>query len=114
MVNPICSKCGGKTLIGFLQDISQNATIQCQWIEGHPEPYRFLGMNTGALTVRDRRRLAVNTYRCEECGYLESYAPNPDAPENTLLRPAQGDGEADSDILVRPHEQTVDEGKAEG
>jgi hypothetical protein len=41
-----------------------------EWIEGAPEKGWF-----GAVKVRHKRQLQVQTQRCTRCGYLESYAP---------------------------------------
>jgi lipopolysaccharide biosynthesis regulator YciM len=40
-----------------------------EWIEGEPEHALFQ-----MLKLKGRRRLPATTYRCERCGYLESYA----------------------------------------
>ena len=40
-----------------------------KWIEGAPE----FSMWTG-LKLRGRQQIEVATYRCRNCGYLESYA----------------------------------------
>jgi hypothetical protein len=40
-----------------------------EWIEGAPEKGWF-----GNVKVRGKRQLAVETHRCNRCGYLESYA----------------------------------------
>lgn len=104
-----CSRCGGMMQTGFIRDTSQNATVQSYWVEGEPQNTRFLGMDMGTLSLKNRTQLAVVTYRCTVCGYLESYAPDPAAPENTLLRAAQGSTETDSDVLVRPSEQEREE-----
>jgi len=41
-----------------------------EWIEGAPEKGWF-----GAVKLRRRKRMEVQTYRCGRCGFLESYAP---------------------------------------
>jgi hypothetical protein len=47
-----------------------------QWVAGAPEKSFWMG-----LTTKDRAVLPVTTFRCERCGYLESYAnPAPEAP----------------------------------
>jgi hypothetical protein len=48
---------------GNLKDVTE-------WIEGVPEKGWF-----GHVKVKHKRQLAVETWRCGRCGYLESYAP---------------------------------------
>ena len=40
-----------------------------KWVEGAPEASLWTGLKTG-----DRRVLPVTSYRCAECGRLESFA----------------------------------------
>jgi hypothetical protein len=40
-----------------------------EWLEGEPETSIWTGLKT-----RDRDRFVARTYRCQGCGYLESYA----------------------------------------
>ena len=48
--------------------------LQARWVEGEPTPRRFFfnGVNLG-----DREPVPVSTFRCEACGYLESFALPP-------------------------------------
>jgi hypothetical protein len=39
------------------------------WMEGNPEKSFWTGLKTTG-----RQRYSVMTYRCERCGFLESYA----------------------------------------
>jgi hypothetical protein len=41
-----------------------------EWAEGTPERSFWTGLKLGG-----RERHAVVTFRCPECGFLESYAP---------------------------------------
>jgi hypothetical protein len=67
-----CPKCsGGRMTQGFVLDLGDgNAKKVANWIEGPVEKGWF-----GVAKTRDRRRLEIESYRCERCGYLESYAP---------------------------------------
>jgi hypothetical protein len=65
-------------------DNSQAGNARTIWVAGLPEHSIWTG-----LKLKGRTQLQTLTYRCTRCGYLESYAPSPDAPENILLRPAQ-------------------------
>ncbi|MBI3927192.1 MAG: hypothetical protein HY319_16770 [Armatimonadetes bacterium] len=59
---------------GFLGDNSRSGVLQSRWYPGTAEPEKFLGMELSNLTVDPRQALAVTTFRCTQCGFLESYA----------------------------------------
>jgi uncharacterized Fe-S cluster-containing MiaB family protein len=55
---------------GFVLDHGDaNAASQQKWVEGAPERSFWLGLRT-----KGRDKFRVRTYRCDKCGYLESYA----------------------------------------
>jgi hypothetical protein len=55
---------------GFVLDRGHgNATAVQKWVEGEPERSFWTGLKT-----RGREMLVVSTWRCDRCGYLESYA----------------------------------------
>lgn len=59
--------------IGFQLDHGHaNARMVADWVEGKPERSFWQGLKT-----KDRQVLDIEVYRCERCGYLESYARNP-------------------------------------
>jgi predicted nucleic-acid-binding Zn-ribbon protein len=65
-----CGKCGGRMAEGFTPEYTHHSSTKIEeWFEGAPERGWF------GLKLRGKRRMAVETYRCERCGYLESYAP---------------------------------------
>ena len=65
-----CPRCNGKMEIGLIMDRGHgNALAEQQWIEGEPSRSFWFGLET-----RGKERMKVTTYRCETCGYLESYA----------------------------------------
>lgn len=69
-LSPTCSKCGTKMEEGFiLEKGSCDHPSTNEWIEGKQERSFWFGLK---LTNREHRN--VKTFRCEECGYLESYA----------------------------------------
>ena len=70
-----CPKCGGPMEEGFLRDSTYGANLQAKWVEG-PVQRSFW---TGVVT-KGREEYPVISYRCEGCGFLESYA-RPEAPE---------------------------------
>lgn len=65
-----CLRCRGRMLLGAVLDKGDHSVLaQQEWMEGAIEKGRWTGIRT-----KDRERYIVNTYRCERCGYLESYA----------------------------------------
>ena len=65
-----CARCGGKMEEGFVLDRgSYNFPNEQQWVEGEPERSFWTGLN-----MDGRRLFKVSTYRCEQCGRLDSYA----------------------------------------
>jgi acetone carboxylase gamma subunit len=55
---------------GFILDLGHgNMRLVPTWVQGEPERSIWMGLKLG-----DRRNLEVRTYRCPECGLLESYA----------------------------------------
>ena len=65
----VCPKCNGPMTEGFIFDQTQGAVFVNSWVEGHPEQSFLHGIKIGG-----KRRFNVATYRCEQCGYLESRA----------------------------------------
>jgi len=59
-----CPKCGSKMQEGFLVEHRQ----PLRWIAGKPKKSLVFG------TKADGEHRQIETYRCVECGYLESYA----------------------------------------
>jgi len=58
---------------GFVLDLGDhNSSNQQKWIEGEPAKSFWFGLKTS-----DRDKYAITTYRCDRCGYLESYARTP-------------------------------------
>ena len=66
---PRCPKCGTPMDAGFVLDQATGAFAQISWIEGAPELSFW-----ERFKFREHRLLPVTTYRCQRCGYLESYA----------------------------------------
>jgi hypothetical protein len=65
-----CPKCGAMMKLGYIPDTGQgNFKVVPSWVAGEPEPSFWAGLKTG-----NRPNLAICTFRCSGCGYLESYA----------------------------------------
>jgi len=56
---------------GFVLDNTYGTRLQSEWVEGAPERSRWAG-----IKLRGKEQLAIVTFRCARCGYLESYAPS--------------------------------------
>ena len=54
---------------GFLADFAQSAVIVETWVQGPPQKSSWTGVK-----VSPPNELPVATFRCESCGFLESYA----------------------------------------
>jgi predicted nucleic-acid-binding Zn-ribbon protein len=67
-----CPKCAGSMTKGFVADYnygeSQNTVIQSVWVEGE-----FKSNWLGAK-IKDNKKFLMTTFRCINCGFLESYA----------------------------------------
>ena len=73
-LKPVCPMCHGSMEAGYLLDRGDyNVLFQSEWAAGEPQRSR---MSSGLKTKRVRR-YAVSTFRCEECGFLASYATTP-------------------------------------
>ena len=64
-----CAKCGGAMTAGYILDDAYHGKKVANWVEGEPERSMWTGLKTG-----DRMVIPVTTWRCDRCGYLESYA----------------------------------------
>lgn len=65
-----CLRCRGPMERGFVIDRGHvNAPDLQKWIEGTPERSFWTGIRT-----KGRESHPVQTFRCERCGWLESYA----------------------------------------
>ncbi len=64
-----CPKCRGSMKEGFILDNAYGSLQVSAWIEGAPQKSRWFGVK-----LRGRRSIRVASFRCDRCGYLESYA----------------------------------------
>ena len=68
-----CPRCRSNMFEGFILDRGDHNSKNLQkWIEGQPQKSFWLGIHT-----KGRDAFAVSTWRCDRCGYLESYASTP-------------------------------------
>ncbi len=67
---PKCSKCQTEMETGYIMDRGHhNTRSQSTWVEGEPEPSFWTGTK-----IAGKEQFQVHTFRCPNCGYLESYA----------------------------------------
>ncbi len=64
-----CPKCEGGMSEGFIIDEAHGAYRVPRWQPGKPVKSFWLG-----IKQRKADQLTVATWRCDRCGYLESYA----------------------------------------
>jgi hypothetical protein len=65
-----CPHCKRRMEQGYmLEKGDSNAPAVTHWVQGAPEKSFWMG-----LKLQGRPVIPVMTYRCEKCGYLESYA----------------------------------------
>jgi hypothetical protein len=71
-MNPVtlrCPKCQGEMVQGFIADITHGGRLVSQWSEGPPQKSFWNGVKWPK-----EKRIPIGTFRCESCGFLESYA----------------------------------------
>lgn len=66
-----CPKCNSSMIQGFIADRTDNARYVSSWVEGAPRKSFWLGVKLGRSP-----RIEIQTWRCQRCGFLESYAPD--------------------------------------
>ena len=64
-----CPRCRGTMDRGFVLDGDYSLPETQKWVGGEPKRTFWAG-----ATLKNRRVIAVNAFRCADCGYLESYA----------------------------------------
>ena len=65
-----CPRCDGRMEEGFVLDRGHYSfPAEQQWVEGEAQHSFWTGLHTDG-----RQQFKVETYRCEKCGRLESYA----------------------------------------
>ena len=65
-----CPKCQAAMMLGFMIDhTAYGSRSVSTWLEGEPRPSMWEG-----LKLSGQKPIAVETWRCVRCGYLENYA----------------------------------------
>lgn len=67
----LCPKCNIQMQLGYILDSMYGnlVTTTSKWSKGKPKK-----ILTFALPSTEKKSIEIATYRCPECGYLESYA----------------------------------------
>ena len=66
-----CPKCGAHMEPGFMLERGGGPRDQqVRWVEGEPIPRLFFS----GVKLEGREPMPVTTFRCDGCGYLESFA----------------------------------------
>jgi hypothetical protein len=68
-VNFKCSKCSGEMQEGLVVDFNYAGILRSMWVEDQAQNSAGQGP-----TVKGKRKVKTITYRCSNCGYLDSYA----------------------------------------
>jgi hypothetical protein len=68
-ITPKCPKCNGEMKEGFVVDHGYGKRFVATWVAGPPEDTIF-----GNPKVLGKEQHPIQTFCCESCGYLESYA----------------------------------------
>lgn len=65
-----CPKCGGPMAQGFVADFDHGGSRHvASWVEGAPHKKFWVGTEIPA-----GKSIPIGTFRCEKCGFLESFA----------------------------------------
>ena len=72
----ICPKCNGEMAQGFIAEYTQASILVNTWVEGPPEKSFWT-----TVWVPKEKCIPIGTFRCAQCGYLESYARTEFAPQ---------------------------------
>jgi hypothetical protein len=65
----VCPKCQGAMIQGFVAELTHGSAEVESWADGPPKKHWLVGVKVPVMG-----RLPIATFRCESCGFLESYA----------------------------------------
>lgn len=69
MNQPSCPKCQGEMEQGFVLDNTYGGRIVSHWSAGPPKKSFWTGTK-----LSEAKQIPIGTFRCKDCGYLESFA----------------------------------------
>jgi hypothetical protein len=64
-----CPKCSGKMEQGFIFDMAHGTRLVSHWAPGAPQKSFWFGTR-----LPEEKLIPIGAFRCESCGFLESYA----------------------------------------
>jgi hypothetical protein len=64
-----CPKCNGRMEQGFIIDFTHGGRMVSSWAPGAPQKSFWRG-----TYAEEDRLVPIGAFRCESCGFLESYA----------------------------------------
>ncbi|MGA3143697.1 MAG: PF20097 family protein [Verrucomicrobiota bacterium] len=72
----ICPKCGKQMEEGYILECAFPRGLDVsKWVAGTPDwGGTFFGLKFRPLNITRRANLQIRTFRCKQCGFLESYA----------------------------------------
>ena len=62
-----CTKCNGQMLEGLVVDFNYTGAMPSMWVGNETQA-------AGSNMTDGKRKVKTVTYRCSDCGYLDSYA----------------------------------------
>ena len=81
---PLCPKCAAQMTQGHVLDRFQGETLpefehlsEARWVEGTPETksrHESFFTECGFKSQKPEKAIPIGTFRCDTCGFLESYA----------------------------------------
>ena len=66
----LCPKCNASMTEGVVIDNTHGGRGVSSWVEGTPVKSIWVGLKLGG-----KEPIETKTFRCNRCGFLESYAP---------------------------------------
>ncbi len=71
-----CPKCQGEMVQGFVLDSTNGPSIAQvgQWAKGVPQRSFWTSFYGVTIAIKKAPSIPIGTFRCQSCGFLESYA----------------------------------------
>jgi ribosomal protein S27AE len=76
-----CPKCAGLMTEGFVLDKAHGSVGVSRWVEGTAQASVWTGVK-----LTGRPQMAISTWRCGRCGFLESYASGEPDPSDAAQK----------------------------
>ena len=76
-----CPKCNSEMVRGCVMDRTQGCVTVSTWTTGTPKRSWWPLYGNGIKTPSASEQIPIGTFRCQSCGFLESYARQEFAPD---------------------------------